>query len=75
MPETRRSTSDDHALALRLVALLNDDQVLEKLKSALYPNALAAQIKSLVNQMESLRAWVKSQSLELESRIDDLEKV
>ena len=50
MPETRRSASDDDALALRLVVLLNDDQVLEKLKNVLYPHALAAQIKSLIDK-------------------------
>ena len=44
MSETRRSVSDDDALALRLVALLNDDQVLAKLKSILYPHKLYARI-------------------------------
>ena len=54
MPETRRSVSDDDALALRLVALLNDDQVLAKLKSVLYPSELFERIDTFTERVKSL---------------------
>ena len=47
--------SDDDALALRLVNLLNDDQVLDKLKSVLYPHALTEQLKLLIQNIAGLK--------------------
>ena len=60
MPKAQRSpsTSDDYALALRLVTLLNDDQVLEKLKRVLYPHALADQLKSLIDNIDGLKRHI-----------------
>ena len=60
MPKAQRSpsTSDDDALPLRLVTLLNDDQVLEKLKSVLYPHALAEQLKTLIDNIDRLKRQI-----------------
>ena len=45
-PKAKRSASDepDDALALRLVEILNDDQVLAKLKSVLFPEKTTGKI-------------------------------
>ena len=47
-----------------------DDQVREKLKSVVYPHALAGQIKSLVNKIESF----KQQITKKDEIIEDFEK-
>ena len=57
------STSDDDTLALRLVTLLNDDQVLEKLKSVLYPHALAEQLESLIDNIDGLKRQITKKDL------------
>ena len=68
--------SDDDALALRLVNLLNDDQVLDKLKSVLYPHELAEQLKSLIQNIEGLKRQLtkKDEIIEnFEKRVSALE--
>ena len=77
-PKTRRSVSDDEddALALRLVALLNDDQVLTKLKSVLYPRELYEKIDSFTDRVTSLTIdlAVKEAKIEaLTTRVESLE--
>ena len=68
MPETWRiaSSSDDDALTLWLVALQNDDQVLEKPKSVFYPHALAALIDKIYG--------LKQQITKKDEIIEDFEK-
>ena len=68
--------SEDDALALRLVNLLNDDQVLDKLKSVLYPHELAEQLKSLIQNIEGLKRQLtkKDEIIEnFEKRVSALE--
>ena len=68
MPETWRiaSSSDDDAPALRLVALLNDDQVLEKPKSVFYLHALDA----LIYKIDGLKQQITKKN----EIIEDFEK-
>ena len=40
MPEKRINAMDDDALAARIVSLLNDEQVLAKMREVLFPHAL-----------------------------------
>ena len=67
---TRRSTSEDDAIALRLVACLNDDQVLQKMKAMLYPQELENKIDNLTKKIDSLTKLDESKNL----RLNDLEK-
>ena len=59
---TRRSTSEDDALALRLVACFNDEQVLQKM--------LENKIDNLTKEIDSLTKLDESKNL----RLNDLEK-
>ena len=70
MPETRRSATDDDALAIRIIAPLNDDQVLSKMKNVLFPHALDKKIDSLAQQVDSLT----KQLTKKDGQIDNLEK-
>ena len=77
-PKTRRSVSDDEddALALRLVALLNDDQVLAKLKSVLYPRELYEKIDSFTDRVTSLTIDLAAKEAKIEAlttRVESLE--
>ena len=77
-PKTRRSVSDDEddALASRLVALLNDDQVLAKLKSVLYPRELYAKIDSFTDRVTSLTIDLAAKEAKIEAlttRVESLE--
>ena len=77
MPKTRQSASDDEddALALRLVALLNDDQVLAKLKSVLYPRELY-KIAAFTDRVTSLTVDLAAKDakiVELTTRVESLE--
>ena len=76
MPETRRSVSDDDALALRLVALLNDDQGLAKLKSVLYPRELFERIDTFTERVKSLTIDLAAKDAKIDSlttRVESLE--
>ena len=78
MPKTRQSASDDEddALALRLVALLNDDQVLAKLKSVLYPRELYDKIAAFTDRVTSLTVDLAAKDAKIEeltTRVDSLE--
>ena len=68
-PKTRRSVSDDEddALASRLVALLNDDQVLAKLKSVLYPRELYEKIDSFTDRVTSLTIDLAAKEAKIET--------
>ena len=68
---------DDDALAVRLRELLNDDRVLRKLKTALYPQPLADKldrqsslIEQLIEQLKASEAKVTA----LEERVKALEE-
>ena len=52
------------------MTLLNNDQVLEKLKSVIYHHALAEQIKSLIDNIDGL----KQQITKKDEIIKDFEK-
>ena len=74
MPETRRSVSDDDAL--RLVALLNDDQVLAKLKSVLYPSELFERIDTFTERVKSLTIDLAAKDAKIDAlttRVESLE--
>ena len=71
MPETRRSATDDDALAIRLIALFNDDQVLHKMKQVLYPHDFVNKLEILAKKVESLG----QQLTQKDGKIDQLEKV
>ena len=78
MPKTRQSASDDEddALALRLVALLNDDQVLAKLKSVLYPRELYDKIAAFTDRVTSLTVDLAAKDAKIEeltTRVESLE--
>ena len=66
---------DDDALAVRLIELLNDDRVLRKLKTALYPQPLADKLdrqSSLIEQLiEQLKAS-EAKVTKLEERVKAL---
>ena len=75
---TRSSTSEngdnggdssDH-LALRIIALLNDDQVIDKLKQALFPKELSDKIEALNTRISKLTAQLDAK----DSRIKALEE-
>ena len=70
MPDTRRSASDDDALAIRIFALFNNDQVLAKMKTMLYPHELADKINALTQKVESLNLLLAIK----DAKIDELEK-
>ena len=58
MPTKKRTESDTEeqgTLALRLIELLNDDAVLDKLKQVLYPKELSTQLKGLNAQIVRLQ--------------------
>ena len=64
------------ALALRLVALLNDDQVLAKLKSVLYPRELYEKIDSFTDRVTSLTIDLAAKEAKIEAlttRVESLE--
>ena len=70
-----RSTTDDNGdtpdpLALRLIELLNDDQVIAKLKQALLPKELSDKIEALNNHISQLTAQIDAK----DSRIKSLEE-
>ena len=72
-PKTKRAASSDMddqaALALCLIELLNDDQVLDKLRRVLYPRELSAKIDSVNDHIGRLKAMLT----EKEERIKFLE--
>ena len=70
MPETRRSATDDDTLAIRIIAPLNDDQVLSTMKKVMFPHALDKKIDSLVQQVDSFT----KQLTKKDGQIDNLEK-
>ena len=61
-PKTKRAASSDMddpaALALCLIELLNDDQVLDKLRRVLYPKELSAKIDSVNDHIGGLKAML-----------------
>ena len=57
-PQRSAPMPEDDALALRLVSLLNDDQVLDKLKGVLYRHALAEQLTSLIENIDGLKRQI-----------------
>ena len=61
MPKSRPSaaTDDDDALAIRLVALFNDDPVLMKMKQTLYPHDIVDKLDVLSKKMDSLGQQLK----------------
>ena len=64
-------------LALRIIELLNDDAIVAKLKTALYPCDLADKIDSLNSHIENLTKQVKAKDIhivELEKKIHALEE-
>ena len=78
MPKTRQSASDDEddAIALRLAALLNDDQVLAKLKSVLYPRELYDKIAAFTDRVTSLTVDLATKDAKIEeltTRFESLE--
>ena len=70
-PNTTDDNGDtpDH-LALRLIELLNDDQVIAKLKQALFPKELSDKIEALNNRISQLTAQLDAK----DSRIKSLEE-
>ena len=70
MLDTRRNAPDDDALAIRIIALLNDNQVLAKMKTMLYPHELAEKINALTQKVESLNFLLAIK----DANIDELEK-
>lgn len=74
--EATTATSDFDDLALRFVDLLNDDQVLRRMKHVLYPSDLANKIDSLTNQVSHLSDQLKGKDeciAALEKRVSTLE--
>ena len=61
--------SRDH-LALRLIKLLNDDQVFAKLKRAIFPKELSDKIEALNNRILQLTTQLDAK----DSRIKSLEE-
>ena len=79
MPPKKRTESDTEeqgTLALRLIELLNDDAVLDKLKQVLYPKELSTQLKGLNAQIVRLQQQLaaKDEKIKtLEERVNKLE--
>ena len=74
----KRCASDDtdDSLALRLVDLLNDDQVVAKLRAALYPTELRDEVRELSKQVAILNSQLAEQNARiktLEDKVDALE--
>ena len=68
---------DDDALAVRLIELLNDDRVLRKLKTALYPQPLSDKIdrqNTLINQLLDQLKSSETKITTLEDRVKALEQ-
>ena len=79
-PKQRKTSADDTeeqaALALRLIEVLNDDNVLKKLKNVLFPEALSEKIDALTITINRLTKQVneKDETINvLQTRIDALE--
>ena len=73
---TDSDTEEQGTLALRLIELLNDDAVLDKLKQVLYPKELSTQLKGLNAQIVRLQQQlaVKDEKIKtLEERVNKLE--
>ena len=73
---TESDTEEQGTLALRLIELLNDDAVLDKLKQVLYPKELSNQLKGLNDQIVRLQQQLaaKDEKIKtLEERVNKLE--
>ena len=70
------SEDTDDSLALRLVDLLNDDQVVAKLRAALYPTELRNEVRELSKQVAILNSQLSEKNARiktLEDKVDALE--
>ena len=93
MPKQRRQTvsvdsesmsSDDDVLVCRLIKLLNNDRVINKLKTALYPHKLSDSIdrqnamsEQLINQFKAQEAHIavlEEKVKTLQASADDIEQ-
>ena len=63
-------TEEQGTLSLRLIELLNDDAVLDKLKQVLYPKELSNQLKGLYDQIVRLQQQLAAK----DERIKTLEE-
>ena len=75
-PTQNAATDEDDELAVRLVALFNDDQVLLKMKKTLYPQDIVDKLDALSKKVESLGKQLKCKDEkidELERKVNDLE--
>ena len=73
---TESDTDERGTLALRLIELLNDDAVLDKLKQVLDPKELSNQLKGLNDQIVRLQQQLaaKDEKIKtLEERVNKLE--
>ena len=70
------SEDTDDSLALRLVDLLNDDQVVAKLRAALYPTELRDEVREISKQVAILTSQLAEKNAcikTLEDKVDALE--
>ena len=70
------SEDTDDSLALRLVDLLNDDQVVAKLRAALYPTELRDEVRELSKHVAILNSQLAEKNARiktLEDKVDALE--
>ena len=75
-PTQSAATDEDDELAVRLVALFNDDQVPLKMKKTLYPQDIVDKLDALSKKVESLGKQLKCKDEkidELERKVNDLE--
>ena len=73
---TESDTEEQGTLVLRLIELLNDDAVLDKLKQVLYPKELSNELKGLHDQIVRLQQQLaaKDEKIKtLEERVNKLE--
>ena len=80
-PKNKRSASadsDDHdALALRVVELLKDPQVLETFRKALFPDELSSKIDNLHKVIDQMRDDLKAKDTRikcLEQKVESMEE-
>ena len=80
-PKNKRSASadsDDHdALALRVVELLKDPQVLETFRKALFPDELSSKIDNLHKVIDQMRDELKAKDTRikcLEQKVESMEE-
>ena len=68
-------TEDQATLALRLIELLNDDQVLEKLRRLLYPRELADEVVSVNTRINSLHNEIKEKDIRIKALEEKVAKL